>query len=180
VYSARHIILIEGQKGDTFMKIAIGADKYGYELKEAIKTYLQQQKIELEDYGVKNSEEETPYYQIASQVAGGISSGRLQQGILVCGTGMGMAIIANKQPGVYAAVCENPTAAERSRSINDSNVLTLGGFVTSPEAAKQIVDVWLKTRFTQGWDQGIADWLHNSKTHIANLESKQFKTREEK
>jgi ribose 5-phosphate isomerase B len=162
------------------MKTAIGADKFGYELKEAVKNYLQQQQLEVEDYGVKNSEEETPYYQIASEVAGRISSGGLKQGILVCGTGMGMAIIANKQPGVYAAVCENPTAAERSRSINDSNVLTLGGFVTSPEAAKQIVDAWLKTRFTQGWDPTIADWLHNSKTDIAHLERNQFKTREEK
>lgn len=162
------------------MKIGLGADKHGYQLKEAVKKILQEKEIEVVDHGVNEPEGEQPYYQVASEVAGKVGSGEYQKGILVCGTGMGMAIIANKHPGVYAAVCENPLAAERSRSINDSNVLTLGGFVTEPDQAEKIIDVWLKTEFTQGWDPSIAEWLKNSKKDIREVETSQFKTRGEK
>jgi ribose 5-phosphate isomerase B len=157
------------------MKIGIGADKYGFQLKEAVKKYLQDKEIEVVDHGINNSEGESAYYNIASEVASKVSSGEYQKAILVCGTGMGMAIIANKHPGVYAAVCENSTAAEKSRSINDSNVLTLGGLVTSPENAEGIVETWLNTEFTQGWDQPIVDWLKNSKNEIHQVEASQFK-----
>ncbi|MCI0415301.1 RpiB/LacA/LacB family sugar-phosphate isomerase [bacterium] len=157
------------------MKIAIGADNYGYQLKEAVKNFLLENNIEVEDYGITDPEGETPYYQIADTVATEIAAGQFQKGILICGTGMGMAIIANKHPGVYAAVCENPVAAERSRSINDSNVLTMGGMVTTPAAAKEIVNTWLKTEFTQGWEKPIVDWLHNSKKDIDRIEQDHFK-----
>jgi ribose 5-phosphate isomerase B len=162
------------------MKIGLGADKHGYQLKEAVKKILRNKEIEFVDHGVNEAEGEEPYYQVASQVAGKVSSGEYQKAILVCGTGMGMAIIANKHPGVYAAVCENSLAAERSRSINDSNVLTLGGFVTSPVQAEAIIDAWLKTEFTQGWDSSIAEWLKNSKSDITKVENSQFKTGREK
>jgi ribose 5-phosphate isomerase B len=157
-----------------FMKIAIGADKLGYELKESVKSHLQKLGIEVEDYGVDSVEGEEPYYQIASAVAKKVGSGEFTRAILVCGTGMGMAIIANKHPGVYAAVCENPFAAEKSRSINDSNVLTLGGMITKPEAANDIVDVWLETKFTSGWEPPIVDWLQNSKEDIRKIEKERF------
>jgi ribose 5-phosphate isomerase B len=162
------------------MKIGIGADKYGFELKEAVKKHLQDKEIEVVDHGINNSEGESAYYNIASEVAGKVSSGEYEKAILVCGTGMGMAIIANKHPGVYAAVCENSKAAEKSRSINDSNVLTLGGLVTSPENAKEIVETWLSTEFTQGWDESIVDWLKNSKNEIREVEATQFKKQGEK
>lgn len=160
------------------MKIAIGADKYGYELKEAVKSILEERGIEVEDYGVKDAETETAYYDVAGVVAQKVSSRQADRGVLVCGTGMGMAILANKYSGVYAAVCENPTAAERARSINNSNVLTLGGFVTPPEGAKEIVDAWLTTDFTHGWDKPIADWLNNSMKDIHEIEKEQFKKQE--
>jgi len=70
-------------------------------------------------------------------------------------------------------------AAERSRSINDSNVLTLGGFVTSPEKAREIVDTWLNTEFTQGWEPPVAEWLQGSKGNIARIERSSFKDRKE-
>ncbi len=162
------------------MKIGIGADKHGYPLKEAVKKILREKEIEVVDHGVNNPEGEEPYYQVASEVASKIGSGEYQKGILVCGTGMGMAIIANKHPGVYAAVCENSLAAERSRSINDSNVLTLGGFVTGPDTAKEIIDAWLNTEFTQGWEESIVDWLKNSKKDIRQVETSQFKKQGEK
>ena len=157
------------------MKIVIGADKLGYHLKEAVKSYLRRRDIEVEDYGVNDAEGETPYYQVASTVAQKISSGEFRKGILVCGTGMGMAIIANKHPGVYAAVCETRLAAEKSRSINDSNILTLGGLITKPEVAGEIVDTWLETEFTQGWEPSIVEWLHNSKEDIARIEEERLK-----
>nr|WP_293104134.1 RpiB/LacA/LacB family sugar-phosphate isomerase [Okeania sp. SIO2F4] len=132
------------------MKIAIGADPYGFDIKEAVKQHLQNKGIEVEDIGVNNSTQETPYYQVAAQVSQMVGTQQVERGILVCGTGMGMAIIANKYPHVYAAVCENSFAAEKSRSINNYNVLTLGGFVTTPLVAQEIVDIWLTTEFKQG------------------------------
>ena len=87
---------------------------------------------------------------------------------------MGMAIIANKYPGVYAAVCENIHAAEKARSINNSNVLTLGGLFTTSLLAQDIVEAWLNTEFTQGWDLEIQTWLENSMQDIAELETEQF------
>ncbi|MEM1171690.1 MAG: RpiB/LacA/LacB family sugar-phosphate isomerase [Cyanobacteria bacterium P01_H01_bin.35] len=156
------------------MKIAIGADPYGFDLKEAVKQYLQNKGIKVEDIGVNNSTEETPYYKVAAQVSKMVGTQQVERGILVCGTGMGMAIIANKYPHVYAAVCENSFAAEKSRSINNSNILTLGGFVTTPLVAQDIVDIWLATEFKQGWEPDIQDWLENSMTDIAQIEKQQF------
>ncbi|MGD1717174.1 RpiB/LacA/LacB family sugar-phosphate isomerase [Dapis sp. BLCC M172] len=156
------------------MKIAIGADPYGFDLKEAVKQHLQNKGIEVEDIGVNNSTQETPYYQVAGQVSQMVGTQQVERGILVCGTGMGMAIIANKYPHIYAAVCENSFAAEKSRSINNSNVLTLGGFVTTPLVAQEIVDIWLTTEFKQGWEPGIQEWLQNSMKDIAQIEKQQF------
>ncbi len=160
------------------MKIALGADSDGFNLKEAVKKHLQDKGLEVEDVGVSDSTSETPYYQVASQVAKRVGSQQADRGILVCGTGMGMAIIANKHPGVYAAVCENTNAAEKSRSINNSNVLTLGELVTTSSVARDIVDTWLTTEFTQGWDARIQQWLQNSMKDIAQLEEQEFKSAE--
>jgi ribose 5-phosphate isomerase B len=160
--------------GNEQMKIAIGADSYGCELKEAVKQYLIDKGIEVEDYGVNSTTEDKPYYQTASEVAKQVGSHQSDRGILFCGTGMGMAIIANKHPNVYAAVCENSEAAKNSRSINNSNILTLGGFITPPELAQEIVETWLTTEFTQGWDEALQAWLKNSMEDIANLERQQF------
>ncbi len=88
------------------MKIAMGADAYGFKLKEAVKKQLEEKGIEIEDIGVEDSTQETPYYQIASEVAKRVGNHQVERGVLVCGTGMGMAIIANKHPQVYAVECE--------------------------------------------------------------------------
>ena len=160
------------------MKIVIGADSYGFNLKEAVKKHLQVKEIEVEDVGVSNPNTETPYYQIASEVAQRVGNKKADRGILVCGTGMGMSIIANKHPYIYAAVCETTYAAEKSRSINNSNVLTLGGFITTPQMAQEIVDTWLKTEFAQGWEKPIQEWLHNSMKDIRKIEKQQFENYE--
>lgn len=156
------------------MKIALGADSYGFELKQEVKKYLLEKGLEVEDVGIRDHNAETPYYQTAFEVAKQVANHQVNRGILVCGTGMGMAIIANKYPGIYAAVCENAEAARMSRSINNSNILTLGGLVTTPQVAQEILDTWLTTEFAQGWEFSVQEWLHHSMKDIAQLETQQF------
>jgi len=114
------------------------------------------------------------YYNTADEVAQRISNGEFERAILVCGTGMGMSIIANKHPGIYAAVCESTFAAAKSRSINNSNILTLGAMVTTDAVAKDIIEVWLKTELTEGWEASLQEWLKNSMEDISSFEHKQF------
>lgn len=153
-------------------KVVIGCDAYGYRLKESVKQHLIERGLAVDDVGVYTAQAPRPYYEVAMIVAARVAHGEIERGLLVCGSGMGMAIIANKFPGVYAAVCENRTAAERARSINNANVLTLGEFVTSPEAARDVVDAWLDTEFASGWDPAIAAFLYRSLGDIQSLEQR--------
>ena len=157
------------------MNVAIGCDPYGFELKEAVKRHLIDRGMVVVDLGTRAADEDRAYYEVAADVASRVSQGEVDRGVLVCGTGMGMAIIANKFPGVYAAVCENSVAAERARSINNSNVLTLGGFVTPPAAARDIVNVWLQTEFASGWEPGIQEFLSRSMGRIRFIEDQVFR-----
>lgn len=93
---------------------------------------------ETEDYGVNDTSDLAPYYKTANEIAQRISNEEFERAILICG--MGMSIIANKHSGVYAAVCESTFAAEKSRSINNSNILTLGSMITTEAIAKDIVE----------------------------------------
>ena len=120
------------------------------------------------------SDEARPYYEVAHELARKVGSGECDRGILVCGTGMGMAIVANKHPNVYAAVCEDPLAAAKARSINNANVLTMGGMVTAPYKAKEIVDVFLATAFKSGWDDEIRAFLDRSVGEIQRIEFEEF------
>lgn len=158
------------------MEIAIGCDAYGYDLKTAIYNHLLSMGHQPKDYGVSSIEQNSPYYEIAAEVAQAVSSGTVDRGILVCGTGMGMSIIANKFPGVYAAVCENSLAAKYARSINNSNVITLGKLITPPESAFNIIETWLTTKFTSGWEEPIKNFLENSVEQIRNIEARILKT----
>jgi ribose 5-phosphate isomerase B len=160
-------------------KLVLGCDPYGFQLKEAVKRHLVERGLDVEDLGVHAAEEDRAYYDVAAEVASRICRGEAERGVLVCGTGMGMSIIANKFPGVYASVCENRAAAERARSINNSNVLTLGGFVTPPEAAREIVDAWLETEFAAGWDAKIQDFLRRSVQDISAIEERVLRERSE-
>lgn len=156
--------------------IVLGADAYGYELKEALREHLVRRgDMRIVDASVQATDADTPYYKTADTVATRVARGEFERGILVCGTGMGMCIIANKHPGVFAAVCENVDAAVKSRSINNSNVLTLGGFVTQATEAIQIVDAWLAAEFTQGWEPELQSWLRSSMDDIATFERRVFK-----
>lgn len=137
--------------------------------------YLLSQEHKLQDTGISTRDSTTPYYQTASLVAKLVGTQQVERGVLICGTGMGMAIVANKFPGVYAAVCENTHAAKKARSINNANVLTLGGMFTTPLLAQDILETWLTTAFTQNWEPDIQAWLEHSMKDIAELEIAQFK-----
>ena len=134
------------------MKLAIGADEAAFELKEAIKSFLAQQTaaaVECIDFGV-HSLEPVDYPDIALAVAQEVASGKCERGVLLCGTGLGMAIAANKVPGIRAATCHDTYSAERAQKSNNAQIITLGARVIGPELAKQVVMAWLTSEFAGG------------------------------
>lgn len=131
------------------MSIALGCDEAGFELKEKIKKHLEGMNIEVEDYGVYNTEP-VLYPDIAVKVAKAIVEGKHDRGILVCGTGIGMAITANKVPGIRAAVCHDPYSAERARKSNDAQIIAFGARIIGEELAKLLVSTWLSSEFQGG------------------------------
>ena len=131
------------------MKIAIAADHAGYQLKDSLKRLLDEMGAAYEDFGT-SSGQSVDYPDFAKAVAEGVAHGRFDRGILVCGTGVGMAIAANKIPGIRAAVCGDVETARLSRRHNDLNVLALAGRTTSREQAITIVRAWLETAFDGG------------------------------
>ena len=134
------------------MKIALGADHAGYELKEKIKQHLQQQQIAIQDEGT-NSTESVDYPDFAASVAHDVSERRADLGILVCGSGIGMAISANKIAGIRAANVSSEYEAQMSREHNNANVLALGSRILQEDEAVRIVDKWLATTFAAGRHQ---------------------------
>jgi len=158
---------------DETVKIAIGADSSGLQLKEEIKKHLAGGRHQFLDLGA-SADQDRAYYEVAHDLASRVAKGEFERGILVCGTGMGMAIIANKHPGVYAAVCEDASTAAKARSINNANMLTLGGMFTTSFKAKEIIDAFLSTEFKSGWDMEEQKFLDKSMAEIGKMESRQF------
>lgn len=131
------------------MRIAIGCDEAGLPLLNVVREYLKEKGIEVEDFGVYDADP-TDYPDIAVKVAESIADGSNERGILVCGTGIGMAITANKVPGVRAAQVHDTYSAERARKSNNAQVMTMGARVIGPELAKTIVQSWLDSEFAGG------------------------------
>ncbi|SKA87727.1 ribose-5-phosphate isomerase [Clostridium sp. USBA 49] len=131
------------------MKIALGCDEAAFQLKESIKKYLMELGEEVQDFGVYDTKPSL-YPDVAVKVAQSIVNGENERGILLCGTGIGMAITANKVPGIRAAVCHDPYSAERSRKSNDAQIMTMGARVIGEELAKNLVNIWLKSEFQGG------------------------------
>ena len=124
------------------MKIAIGSDHGGYELKNALIDYLKEQKYAVVDFGT-HSKESCDYPMIGFEVAKAVSGGKAARGMLLCKTGVGMAIIANKMHGVRAAACYDIEMAKSSREHNDCNIIVLAADYTNIKKAKEIIDAWL-------------------------------------
>lgn len=128
------------------MAIAIGCDEAGFELKEVLKRALLEGGHEVEDFGTYDTKP-VLYPDIALAAATSITDGRNDRGVLLCGTGIGMAITANKVRGIRAAQCHDTYSAERARKSNDAQVITMGARVIGPELAKSILQAWLAADF---------------------------------
>ena len=129
------------------VRIALGCDHAGYPLKEAVAEYLRSHGAEMRDFGAFSTDP-VDYPDIGARVAEAVAAGEFNVGILVCGAGLGMSMVANRVAGVRAALCRDVESAELSRSHNDANVLVLAGRMTSPELAIEIVNKWLDTPFS--------------------------------
>ena len=131
------------------MKIALGSDHGGFKLKEEVKKHLQEQNIEIVDYGT-DSEASVDYPEYGEKVGRAVASGECEKGIIVCGTGIGISISANKVDGVIAALCHDTFSARMTRMHNNSNILAMGERVIGVGLALDIVDTWLETDFEGG------------------------------
>lgn len=131
------------------MEIAVGSDHAGYHLKEVLKKVLKEEGFEVIDVGAE-SEESVDYPDFAREVAQLVSEGKVKKGLLICGTGLGMAIVANKHKGVRATPCTDILSAKLSREHNDSNILCLGSRLIAPYHAEEILKTWLNTPFSGG------------------------------
>ncbi|MDO8525117.1 MAG: ribose 5-phosphate isomerase B [Candidatus Omnitrophota bacterium] len=126
------------------MKIAIGSDHGGYELKKDIAEFLKAEKYAVDDMGT-HSRDSCDYPIIGFEVAKAVADGKADKGVLICKTGVGMAIIANKLHGIRAAACYDKDMARSSREHNDCNIIVLAADYTNPDKAKEILEIWLKT-----------------------------------
>lgn len=135
-------------------KIGIGADDAALELKQTLAEHLKELGYEVEDYSPRSKEEAekagVDYPDVAVEVAEAVARGDHDRAVLVCGTGIGMSITANKVPGVRAAQCHDVFSAERARKSNNAQVLTMGARVIGPELAKTVMDAWLESEFGGG------------------------------
>jgi len=130
--------------------IIIGSDHGGFELKENIKKYLIEKNIEYFDIGAKFKDDDDNFPEIAIPLAKDVASGKYEKGILICGSGVGVCMAANRIKGVRAVNCASEEIAKLSRLHNNSNVLCLGGRFISEEEAIKIIDIWFKTEFLGG------------------------------
>ena len=138
--------------GEEKTAIIIGCDHAAYPLKEKVKRYLMENGIDVEDAGT-HSEDSVDYPDFAIQVASQVSSGKFERGILICGTGMGMSMVANKFPHVRAALCNDLFSAKMGRVHNDANILAMGARVMGDALALEVVNVWMNTPFDGGRHQ---------------------------
>lgn len=158
------------------MKLAIASDLSGFPLKDYIVKHLcdNHRKIELLDFGIESPDYPKMFYEQAEKVALAIKSKEAQMGILVCGTGQGMCIAANKFKGIYAALVSDTLSAERAKVINNANVITMGCWITAPVMAAQIVDKWLSVGFTENMALK-RDYIIAAFNRVQEIENHQFK-----
>src|SRR5208283_1651892 len=145
------------------MKIAMGADHAGFRLKEILKSKLQEWGHEVQDFGT-DSEKPVDYPVYGLPVAESVAQGKAERGIAVCGNGLGMSYVANKVPGIRAALATSVVLAVQSRTHNNANVLALGGRPETggiePDKALEILDIWLKTEFEGGRHARRVEEIH--------------------
>jgi ribose 5-phosphate isomerase B len=158
------------------MKLAIASDLSGFPLAREIVKHLKENhpEVEIIDFGIESADAPQPYFIQAPKVAKAVQKGEAEKGILICGTGQGMAIVANKHKSVYACVVDDVFSAERSKIVNNANVITMGGWITAPFLGTQIVDAWLAMSFTQKMEFK-KDFLTNAFNKVIEIEQEMFK-----
>jgi ribose 5-phosphate isomerase B len=150
--------------------IIIGSDHAAYDLKEKIKAFLVQRGIDVEDVG-PHGEDSVDYPDFGIKVASMVSAGKFERGILLCGTGIGMSMVANKFPYVRAALCTDLFSSIMSRRHNNSNILVMGGYVVGDVLAMEIVKAWLETPYDGGRHQRRLDKFDRIDTAISDEDS---------
>ncbi len=156
-------------KNENVQKIIIGGDPGGFDLKNAVRDHLLEEGYTVTDL---DSDEPKLFQDVAREVAEGIQSGGYDRGIAICGTGMGVSIICNKHKGVYAALCESVYQARRSRQVNNTNVLCMGGFIIGPEMGRVMADAWLEAEHMKGLTPQMAEIVKNEFDELRALEEK--------
>lgn len=149
------------------MKLAIGADPFAYGLKKAVAQHLKNRGVEVMDM---DSYTETPYYEVAEKAAREISAGNADGAVLFCGTGAGMAIVANKICGVRAVCVESVFAAKKAKAINDANAITMGAMIVGEAMACEMVDAWLDTKFAEGFEQ-LREFLESARGQVGEIDA---------
>lgn len=149
------------------MKLAIGADPFAYGLKKAVAQHLKNRGVEVVDM---DSYAETPYYEVAEKAAREISAGNADGAVLFCGTGAGMAIVANKICGVRAVCVESVFAAKKAKAINDANAITMGAMIVGEAMACEMVDAWLDTKFAEGLEQ-LREFLESARGQVGKIDA---------
>ncbi|MCX8123275.1 MAG: RpiB/LacA/LacB family sugar-phosphate isomerase [Spirochaetes bacterium] len=157
------------------MNFVIGSTRAGLQLKRSIIEYMTKNGHMVEDVGMKDEENFVPYHIAAANVAKLISQGKYEKGIIICGTGAGSAIVANKFKGVYAVHCTNSFEAKKASAINNANVLVLAEWLTPANHAFEIISDWLSTPFGSGFDEDWKTFLSNCIDEIKDIEEINFK-----
>jgi ribose 5-phosphate isomerase B len=158
---------------ETPMDIVIAADPFAVDLKDAVVEHLKEKGHTVLDVGA-TKDNQLAYYDCAPTAAKAVQEGKAKRGILFCGTGAGMAIVANKFKGVNAVCVESVFAARMARSINDSNVLTMGAMIVAPWMANEMIDAWLETKHTEGLEQ-FSDFLKDALGKVDDINQAQCK-----
>ena len=157
------------------MKFAIGSTKAGLTLKKQIIDYLGGMGHKVDDLGMKEGGDFVPYYESAANVARAVSEGKYEKAIIICGTGAGSVIVANKFKNVFAvhACCEYE--ASKAKIINDANVLVLAEWITPPEHAKEIISAWLNAEFGQGFEPEWVEFLLDGVEKVKDIDKENLK-----
>ncbi|HML69532.1 MAG TPA: RpiB/LacA/LacB family sugar-phosphate isomerase [Clostridia bacterium] len=156
------------------MKVALGSDKSGFLLKEAIKQYLKDNGIPFDDLGTTDLDSPKGYFVVAPLVAGKVQAGEYDRAILICGTGAGMSVVANKFKGVYAVACESVYTARMARAINNAQILCMGGWIVAPEMGVKMAEAFLTTEWLQDLEDWRKTWLTGASATVRELEETLF------
>lgn len=157
-------------------KIIIGADRLAIPLKDELKEYLENKYgCEVTDVGMQAEGEFVSYIDTAQKAAEEIQKGNYERGILLCGTGAGMTLVANKFRGIRAVLCSSPYEAKMCRTINDANVMCMGGSIVTPVIGKLLVDEFINTPFKEAFPEDRHQFLEFAKEEIARIEAEQSK-----